>query len=123
MILQPEEVLQTKEFTGGKKALICNIKDKGLVVVTGCAHAGIINTVKYAQKLTGTKLHAVIGGFHLVNAAPETIERTLADMKVIDPDYTVPAHCTGFEAASLFAKEMPEQFILNTAGTTYVFAA
>jgi 7,8-dihydropterin-6-yl-methyl-4-(beta-D-ribofuranosyl)aminobenzene 5'-phosphate synthase len=107
----------------GEQAVICNVKNKGLVVITGCAHAGIINTVKHAQKITREKVHAVVGGFHLINAAPEIIERTLADMKAIEPDYIVPAHCTGFEATSLFAKEMPEQFIINTAGTSYMFAA
>lgn len=92
-------------------------------MIAGCAHAGIINTLRHAQKMTGEKVHAVIGGFHLVNASPEIIEKTLADMKAIEPDYIVPAHCTGFEATCLFAKEMPEQFIINTAGTSYMFAA
>jgi len=90
-------------------------------VIAGCAHAGIINIVRHARKMIGEKVHVVIGGFHLINAAPEIIERTLADMKAIEPDYIVPAHCTGFEAASLFAKEMPEQFIINTTGASYIF--
>jgi len=69
------------------------------------------------------KVYAVIGGFHLVNAAPEMIEKTVTDIQAIAPDYIIPAHCTGFEAIVTFAEKMPEQFILNTAGTQYVFTA
>jgi 7,8-dihydropterin-6-yl-methyl-4-(beta-D-ribofuranosyl)aminobenzene 5'-phosphate synthase len=65
----------------------------------------------------------VIGGCHLINAKPEVILKTVADIKAINPDYIVPTHCTGFEAISAFAREMPEQFILNTAGTRYIITA
>ena len=99
-----------------------NVKGKGLVVLSGCAHTGIINTVKHVQKMTGVdKVHAVVGGFHLVNAKPEIIKSTVADMKSINPDYIVPAHCTGFEATIVFSNEMPGRFVLNTAGTKYTF--
>lgn len=112
-----------RDFFEGEQAVICNVKDRGLVVITGCAHVGIINTVLYSQKITGRKIHAVIGGFHLVNATSETIDGTLADMKRICPDHIVPAHCTGFYATSLFAKEMHEQFIMSTAGAEYLFSS
>ena len=106
----------------GEQAVVCNIKGKGLVILSGCAHAGIVNTVKHAQQISGTeKVHAVIGGFHLVNAAPEIIKKAVADMKQIAPDYIIPAHCTGFEAIAQLAIAMPEQFVLNTAGTRYLF--
>jgi 7,8-dihydropterin-6-yl-methyl-4-(beta-D-ribofuranosyl)aminobenzene 5'-phosphate synthase len=62
-----------------------------------------------------------MGGFHLTGAKEELIRRTVADVKAIAPDYIVPMHCTGFEATGVFAKEMPDQFILNTVGTRYVF--
>jgi 7,8-dihydropterin-6-yl-methyl-4-(beta-D-ribofuranosyl)aminobenzene 5'-phosphate synthase len=108
----------------GEQAIICNVRGKGLVVISGCAHAGIVNTVKHAQKIAGVdKVHAVIGGFHLVNAKPDIIEKTMADIKQIAPDYIVPTHCTGYEAMTIFAKEMSGQFILNTAGTRYTFSA
>jgi 7,8-dihydropterin-6-yl-methyl-4-(beta-D-ribofuranosyl)aminobenzene 5'-phosphate synthase len=101
-----------------------NIKGKGLVVISGCAHRGIVNTVKHAQKISGIdKVHVVIGGFHLTNAKPELIQKTVADIKIIKPDYIVPAHCTGFEAISEFARQMPDQFILNTAGTRYIITS
>jgi 7,8-dihydropterin-6-yl-methyl-4-(beta-D-ribofuranosyl)aminobenzene 5'-phosphate synthase len=106
----------------GEQAVVCNIRGKGLVILSGCAHAGIVNTVKHAQKISGIeKVHAVIGGFHLANAASKIIEKTVSDMKQIAPDYVIPAHCTGFEAIAQFATAMPEQFIINTVGTRYMF--
>ncbi len=108
----------------GEQALFFNVKGKGLVVLSGCAHAGIVNTVKHAQKIAATeKIHAVMGGFHLINAKPEVIQNTVADIKTMKPDYIVPTHCTGFEAIVAFGREMPNEFILNTAGTQYTFAA
>jgi 7,8-dihydropterin-6-yl-methyl-4-(beta-D-ribofuranosyl)aminobenzene 5'-phosphate synthase len=93
-----------------------------LVVLSGCAHAGIVNTVRHAQKITGvSRLHALLGGFHLINAPSETVEATVADIKAMAPDFVVPTHCTGFEAIIRFREEMAERFILNTAGTRYVF--
>jgi 7,8-dihydropterin-6-yl-methyl-4-(beta-D-ribofuranosyl)aminobenzene 5'-phosphate synthase len=119
-------VRQGDEFVAdsfpGEQAMAFNVRGKGLVVVSGCAHRGIVNTVKHVQKMAGIeKVYAVVGGFHLVSAEPEVIERTLSDMKSINPAYVVPAHCTGFEATMAFSKAMPEQFILNTAGTRYTF--
>lgn len=108
----------------GEQGLFFNVKGKGLVVISGCAHAGIVNTVKHAQKVSGTdKVHAVMGGFHLANAKPEIIQNTVADIKAMKPDYIVPMHCTGFETMVAFAKEMPNEFTINTAGTRYTFGA
>ncbi len=106
----------------GEQGLFFNVKGKGLVVLSGCAHAGIVNTVKQAQKIAGTdKVHAIMGGFHLINAKPELIQSTVADIKAMKPDMIVPAHCTGFEAIVAFNKEMPNEFVMNTAGTQYTF--
>jgi 7,8-dihydropterin-6-yl-methyl-4-(beta-D-ribofuranosyl)aminobenzene 5'-phosphate synthase len=99
------------------------VKDKGLVVIGGCSHAGIINTVKQAQGVARTDaVHAVLGGFHLTGPVFEPIiEPTIEEMKKISPDYVVPMHCTGWKAINQFAKEMPGQFFLNSVGTTYIF--
>jgi 7,8-dihydropterin-6-yl-methyl-4-(beta-D-ribofuranosyl)aminobenzene 5'-phosphate synthase len=99
------------------------VKDRGLVVIGGCSHAGIINTVKQAQKAARTDtVHAVLGGFHLTGPVFEPIiGPTIEEMKKIGPEYVVPMHCTGWKAINQFAKEMPEQFVLNSVGTTYVF--
>ncbi len=108
----------------GEQAVFFKVKGKGLVVLSGCAHAGIVNTVKQAQKVAGTdKVHAIMGGFHLINTKPELIQSTVADIKAMRPDIIVPAHCTGFEAIVAFSKEMPNEFFLNTAGTQYTFTA
>jgi 7,8-dihydropterin-6-yl-methyl-4-(beta-D-ribofuranosyl)aminobenzene 5'-phosphate synthase len=105
------------------QGLAVKVKDKGLVVIGGCSHAGIINTVKHAQKAAQVDtVHAVLGGFHLTGPAFEPIiEPTIEVMKKIGPDYVVPMHCTGWNAINQFAEEMPGQFVLNSVGTTYVF--
>jgi 7,8-dihydropterin-6-yl-methyl-4-(beta-D-ribofuranosyl)aminobenzene 5'-phosphate synthase len=117
------EKLEQDDFRG-EQALFFNVKGKGLVVISGCAHTGIVNTVKQAQKGAGTdKIHAVMGGFHLINAKPELIQSTVADIKAMKPEYIVPTHCTGFRALVAFSRGMPNEFVLNTAGTKYTFTA
>ena len=105
------------------RGIVLKVKNKGLVVIGGCSHAGIINTIKHAQKASGTpKVHAVLGGFHLTGPMMEpVIGLTIGEIKKIGPEYVVPTHCTGWRAINQFAKEMPGQFILNTVGTTYIF--
>lgn len=105
------------------QGVVINVKDKGLVVVSGCAHAGIINTVYHAQKITGIdKVHAILGGFHLSGPffAP-IIDRTVEKLKRINPRVVVPMHCTGWKAINQIAKEMPMQFVLNSVGTVFSF--
>lgn len=104
------------------QALAVNIKGRGLVVVGGCSHAGIINTVQHLQKVSGIhKVHAVLGGFHLAGENEKLIDPTIKEMKAISPEYIAPMHCTGWKAINRFAREMPDRFILNSVGTTYVF--
>lgn len=111
-----------QDFFIGEQAIVFNVKGKGLVVASGCAHRGIVNAVKQAQKITGIeKVHAVLGGFHLTGSKPEVIQRTIADIRAVRPDYIVPTHCTGFPAITAFAREMPDQFILSTVGTKFTF--
>ncbi|HWR97357.1 MAG TPA: MBL fold metallo-hydrolase [Candidatus Methanoperedens sp.] len=123
LLVKRGEKTEPDDFRG-EQALFFNVKGKGLVVLSGCAHAGIVNTVRQAQKASGVdRVHAVMGGFHLINAKPEVIQSTVADIKALKPDYVVPAHCTGFEAILAFRNEMPEAFTINTAGTRYTFGA
>ncbi len=111
-----------RDYMMGEQGLVSYVKGKGLVVISGCAHAGIVNTVRHAQKITGVeRIHAIIGGFHLVNSPSDLIDKTIADIQAMKPDYVIATHCTGFEAMAAFAKEMPDQFIINTAGTRYTF--
>ena len=105
-------------------AVIAHVKGKGLVILSGCAHAGIVNTVKYAQETTGVDMiYAVMGGFHLTGAVNEpAIGPTIAALKELNPGYIVPTHCTGRKATMLIEKEMPEKFLLNMSGTKMIFA-
>ncbi|MDD1729127.1 MAG: MBL fold metallo-hydrolase [Methanospirillum sp.] len=105
------------------QAVILNLKGKGLVIITGCAHAGVINTIEYARTITGVdQVYAVIGGFHLSGAYFNgIINQTVAAMHEIQPRYVIPLHCTGWEAITRFIEEMPDQVILNTVGSVYHF--
>jgi 7,8-dihydropterin-6-yl-methyl-4-(beta-D-ribofuranosyl)aminobenzene 5'-phosphate synthase len=79
-----------------EQALLINVKDKGLVVITGCAHSGIINTLKQAQKTSSVDaIYAVVGGFHLEKAADARIKETVDEFSSIDPKLIYPCHCTG----------------------------
>jgi 7,8-dihydropterin-6-yl-methyl-4-(beta-D-ribofuranosyl)aminobenzene 5'-phosphate synthase len=105
------------------QAIVVNLKGKGLVLITGCSHAGIINTVKHAQKVSGIeKIHALMGGFHLTGPAFEPIiDRTVEEIKKLSPEMIVPMHCTGWKAINRLADSMPQQCTLNSVGTKYAF--
>jgi 7,8-dihydropterin-6-yl-methyl-4-(beta-D-ribofuranosyl)aminobenzene 5'-phosphate synthase len=104
------------------QAMVINIRDKGLVILTGCAHAGIVNTVNYARQITGVdRVWGVIGGYHLVGAKNEEIQRTVEEIKQLGPRIVVPTHCTGFKAQMQFASQMPDEFVMGSVGTTYLF--
>jgi 7,8-dihydropterin-6-yl-methyl-4-(beta-D-ribofuranosyl)aminobenzene 5'-phosphate synthase len=104
-------------------SIVMNLKDKGLVILSGCAHAGIVNTVQYAIEVTGIeKIHAVMGGFHLSGPLFEAlIDRTTEELQKLHPDYIIPMHCTGRKAIMAMEKKMPDQFILNMSGTKLTF--
>ncbi len=105
------------------QAVVLNVRGKGLVVVTGCGHSGIVNILRYAQKITGVKqVYAVIGGFHLNGPLFEPIIPSTVDaMRELDPQVIVPTHCTGWKAVHAFAAAMPQAFVQNSVGTRYVF--
>ena len=106
------------------QALVCNLKGKGLVVMSGCAHAGVINTLLYAQALAGVStIYAFVGGLHLSGAVFEPrIAQTVADLVALGPAVVVPAHCTGWKATHAIAAALPGAFIQNSVGTRYHFA-
>jgi len=106
-------------------AIVALVQGKGLVIISGCAHSGIVNTVKYAQEITGVdKIYAVMGGFHLTGADFEpAIEPTTEALKALNPTYIIPTHCTGRKAVMHLEREMPDKFLLNMSGTKMVFAA
>jgi 7,8-dihydropterin-6-yl-methyl-4-(beta-D-ribofuranosyl)aminobenzene 5'-phosphate synthase len=104
------------------QSIILNVRGKGLVVLSGCAHAGIVNTVRYAREISGVeRVWAILGGFHLAPAGEEEIERTIDAVIEMAPHMVVPSHCTGFKAMAEFARRMPEQFVLGAVGTRVLF--
>jgi 7,8-dihydropterin-6-yl-methyl-4-(beta-D-ribofuranosyl)aminobenzene 5'-phosphate synthase len=106
------------------QALVANIKHKGLVIITGCGHAGIINTMNYAKKLSGIdKIYAVLGGFHLTggDVLQEAIEPTVNELQKADPKFVIPCHCTGWKGINRIIDTMPEKFIQSSVGTTFNF--
>jgi 7,8-dihydropterin-6-yl-methyl-4-(beta-D-ribofuranosyl)aminobenzene 5'-phosphate synthase len=105
------------------QALVANLKGKGLVVISGCGHAGIINTMHYAKELAGVdRLYAVVGGFHLTGPTYEkAIEPTLDAMAGFDLHHIVPCHCTGWKAVNRIIQLFPEKFIQPSVGTTLDF--
>ncbi|MFO7837939.1 MAG: MBL fold metallo-hydrolase [Desulfosalsimonadaceae bacterium] len=105
-------------------ALAFVVEGKGLVVLSGCAHSGIVNTVRYAQKVTGVEaVYAVMGGFHLSGPDQEpVIQPTIDALKEIDPALIIPTHCTGRQAVMRIEAAFPGRFILNMAGTRLTFA-
>jgi len=107
------------------QALVVHVRDRGLVVVTGCGHAGAVNIARHALRLTGVDhLHALLGGFHLTGPGFEPIiEPTVAHLTDLAPEVIVPAHCTGWRAQHRLAAALPDAFVPNAVGTSFVLAA
>ena len=103
------------------QALIVNVRDRGLVVMTGCGHAGVVNICRYASRLTGDQvLYTVMGGFHLSGPLFEPlIPRVLDDLGAMHPDVVVPAHCTGWRAQHAMAARFGDAFVANSVGTCF----
>ena len=107
------------------QAIVASVRGRGLVVLTGCGHSGLINTLRHVQRLTGEDhFHAVIGGFHLSGRYFEPIIAPTCDaLAAIAPDYIVPTHCTGWRAIHAIAARFPDAFIQNSVGTRFEFVA
>jgi len=91
---------------------------EGLVLITGCAHRGIVNTVRQVQKITrGKYIHTIIGGTHLMVASPERVEKTAKALEELGLQRLGVSHCTGFNASATLAREFGDIFFLNNAGT------
>jgi 7,8-dihydropterin-6-yl-methyl-4-(beta-D-ribofuranosyl)aminobenzene 5'-phosphate synthase len=107
------------------QALVAHVRGKGLVIVTGCGHAGAVNIVRYAQRLTGVRrLHALLGGLHLSGAYfTPVIGPTVAALTDLAPDLLVPGHCTGWRAQHTLAAALPDSWIQGSSGTRYMLAA
>lgn len=123
--------LSHRVFTGGSwqpdpwiwddRAMVIQVKRKGLVILSGCAHSGIINTISYARHLTGVSdVYAIIGGFHLAGAEFESrIHQTVEDLKKAAPKLIAPSHCTGWRATCTIASALKDAFVWNSVGNLY----
>jgi 7,8-dihydropterin-6-yl-methyl-4-(beta-D-ribofuranosyl)aminobenzene 5'-phosphate synthase len=98
--------------------------DAGLVVLVGCSHAGLINTLWHARELAECpRLHAVLGGFHLLEAGRERIERTARALAEMSPDVVIPCHCTGARAAGALQDALGSRVRAGSAGATFTFGS
>jgi 7,8-dihydropterin-6-yl-methyl-4-(beta-D-ribofuranosyl)aminobenzene 5'-phosphate synthase len=92
--------------------------EKGLIILLGCGHRGIINTIRHAQKLTGLEpVYAVIGGTHLISASPQQLDSTIAELFSLGIQRLGVSHCTGLPASAILAQRFGEAFFFNNAGT------
>lgn len=103
------------------QALVVHVRDRGLFVLTGCGHAGAVNIVRHARRLTGVeRLHALVGGLHLGGPAFEPIiDPTVRALTELSPDLVVPGHCTGWKAQHALAAALPDAWVQGSSGTTY----
>ncbi len=105
------------------QAIVIYLQGKGLIILSGCAHAGILNTISHAQEISGVEpVHAILGGLHLAPASPQDLQRTIEAIQTLHPQVIAPCHCTGLTAEAAFARHMPEQFVETVVGVTFEFA-
>jgi 7,8-dihydropterin-6-yl-methyl-4-(beta-D-ribofuranosyl)aminobenzene 5'-phosphate synthase len=98
--------------------------DRGLVVISSCGHAGIVNTLKRAQEVSGVeKIYALVGGFHLAPAPDDYLRQVMAELQKFDLEHVMPMHCSGQNFVDLAAKEMPEKLVLCGTGSSFTFTA
>jgi len=98
--------------------------DRGLVVLSSCGHAGIINTLRRAQQVTGIdRIYALVGGFHLAPAPADYLRQVMAELKKFDLEHVLPMHCSGANFVELAKQEMPEKLVLCATGSSFTFTA
>lgn len=101
-----------------------HLKDRGLIVISSCGHAGIVNSTRQAMKVSGIdKVHAILGGFHLFPADDAYLQRTVAELKTLNPDVIIPMHCSGPGLLAALRATMPDHVIGSTTGTEFTFGA
>lgn len=124
------------EAIADERLVVCRLRGRGLVVVTGCSHAGVINVCRHAIELAGGQeggegsdsttaplLHAVVGGFHLSDNNPEKLEKSLVDLMALEPSVLMPGHCTGWRFKAMCEAAMPGVVVPSFCGTTYTLAS
>jgi len=98
--------------------------DRGLVVISSCGHAGIINTLHRAREVSGVnKIYALVGGFHLAPAPDDYLRQVMAELKTFDLEHVLPMHCSGANFVELAKQEMPDKLVLCGTGSSFTFTA
>jgi 7,8-dihydropterin-6-yl-methyl-4-(beta-D-ribofuranosyl)aminobenzene 5'-phosphate synthase len=98
--------------------------DRGLVVLSSCGHAGILNTLRRAQGVSGVeKIYALVGGFHLAPAPPDYLRAVMAELKTFDMEHVLPMHCSGTNFVELAKQEIPDKLVLCATGSSFTFTA
>ncbi len=107
------------------QAVVCHLKGKGLVVLSSCSHAGVINVLRHAQRLTGVNtVYAFVGGLHLTGGLFEPIiPRTVSELATIGPQVIVPGHCTGWKATHELSRQLPGAYLQTSVGTRLHFSS
>ncbi len=101
---------------------LCVDTSEGVVVLLGCGHAGVVNTLLHVEKLTGgRRIRAVLGGLHLLQAKPERLQATLEALRARDLQTLVPAHCTGAAATARLWAAFPERISVGSVGSRFQF--
>lgn len=101
-----------------------HVKDRGLVVISSCGHAGIVNSVRQAIAVSGvSKVHAVMGGFHLFPADEPYLKQVVGELQSMNPDVIIPLHCSGPEMVQMTRAVAPEKLLTSTTGTEFTFGA
>lgn len=111
-----EDGIEKEDLIPDDQSIFFDLEGFGIVVLTGCAHSGVLNTLAYVEELTGEKPVAVIGGTHLSGRKPEYLTKTIEGLKHYNLKYLSPCHCTGFHAISKLAEAFPKAFQLNHSG-------
>ncbi|MBS7287303.1 MAG: MBL fold metallo-hydrolase [Candidatus Freyarchaeota archaeon] len=102
-----------------EKSVYIKVEGKGVIVLTGCCHRGVANTTWDAQRLSGSKVYAVIGGLHMGNASQNRIAKVIKTLKDVSPDIISPLHCSGVKFTSRLLHDMPEITVVSVVGTTF----
>ena len=101
-----------------------HIKGKGLVVISSCGHAGIVNSVRQAQEVSGVeKVHAIVGGFQLGPAPKDYLTQVVAEIKKLKPDVMIPMHCSGLNFVQEARAQMPDNVLVTTTGSLIALGA
>ena len=123
IFLERDGILVDDDATIDDQAVIINVAGKGLVVMTACGHAGVINTIRHDQNITGVeRVHAVMGGFHtgFPGVPQENARHTIDALQEFAPEIVAPMHCSGLPTIALAMEAFPGEFVHNVVGTTLV---